>query len=399
MANQGFKVLDSDMHVLEPADLWQRYIDPAYRDTAPVGQTRYRRDFGVMVNGIRIGSAVGHPAPERARDADLEQKNARYAFAEERGFDGVSQVQAMDMEGIDVTVLFPTRGLAVLGLDTKASDPAHGLKPDHAAAISRAYNDWLRDFCKAAPKRMYGAGLIAPHDVEMAVDEARRCSKELGFKAVFLLPGTVNGRPWHDPYYDPFWAECQRLSLPVVFHGGAPDRLKPDFALGLDLVMTFHTFSHSLGPMFAMVSMTAGGVFQRFPNLRVGYLEANCSWAPWLLWRLDEHFEWRGRFEVPELKAKPSEYYMKNCYVSVEADEEPARWYVEAMGDDNVVFSTDFPHPDAKFPHATERFIELPFTKATKRKFLWDNCARLYGFPIKSANGNGKKRVTAGKAG
>ena len=73
--------------------------------------------------------------------------------------------------------------------------------------------------------------MVAPHDVDSAVAEARRCVEELGFKAVFLAPGCVNRRPWHDPVYDPLWAECERLGVPICFHGGGQNYLQPDFSL------------------------------------------------------------------------------------------------------------------------------------------------------------------------
>src|SRR5262249_45523614 len=119
----------------------------------------------------------------------------------------------------------------------------------------------------------------------------------------------------------------------------------------------------------------------RFPSLRAGFLEANCSWAPWLLWRLDEHYEWRGRLENPDLPERPSAYFRRSCYVSIEADEEPARYFVQAFGDENIGFSTDFPHADAKFPHAVDSLLALPLAETTKRRVLWDNCLRLYDLP------------------
>jgi predicted TIM-barrel fold metal-dependent hydrolase len=131
--------------------------------------------------------------------------------------------------------------------------------------------------------------------------------------------------------------------------------------------------------MSALVSLVGGGVFDRFPRLRAGFLEADCSWAPWLVHRLEEHYaEYVGRQEI-SLARCPSEYFRANCFVSIEADEEPARHYVASFGDENVAFSTDYPHPDSKFPRAVEKFLELPLPEATKRNFLWDNCARLYG--------------------
>jgi len=107
-------------------------------------------------------------------------------------------------------------------------------------------------------------------------------------------------------------------------------------------------------------------------------LEGNCSWAPWLFARLDEHYEdYVGKYEV-KLEMNPSEYFKRNCYVSVESDEATVKLYVDWLGNDNVVFSTDYPHADSKFPHAVEKLLTLPVSDESKRKFLWDNCARLY---------------------
>ena len=117
--------------------------------------------------------------------------------------------------------------------------------------------------------------------------------------------------------------------MPICFHGGGQNFLKPDFSLEvLDKLMMWHTFSQPLGIMTVLVSLTAGGVFERFPTLRAGLLEGNCSWAPWLLYRLDEHYEWLGGFEAPELRMKPSEYFRRNCFLAVEADEETVGQYV-----------------------------------------------------------------------
>ena len=143
--------------------------------------------------------------------------------------------------------------------------------------------------------------------------------------------------------------------------------------------MMWHTFSQPLGIMAAAVSITAGGVCERFPKLRFALLEGNCSWAPWLFYRLDEHYEWLGAFEAPDLKMKPSEYFLRNCFLSVEADEETASQYIERFGDDNLVFSTDYPHADSKFPKSVEAFRGLPLPEASKKKILWDNWVKLYG--------------------
>jgi predicted TIM-barrel fold metal-dependent hydrolase len=381
VTRNGFLAADSDMHVFEPADLWQRYIDPAYRHVAPIGLTEMRRDMRVKVKSavmLRMGPV--RPLDPKAESAWRADYDSAYNESERRGWDPASQLEAMNKEGLDLAVLFPTRGLFVLGLDTPQIAGADGLEPPFAAAIARAYNDWLHDFCGAHPDRFFGAAMVAPHDVDAAVAETRRCVGEYGFKAIFLAPGCVSRRPWHDRHYDPLWAECERLGVPVAFHGGGQTYLKPDFSLEVfDKLMMWHTFSQPLGIMTVAVSLTAGGVLERFPRLRVALLEGNCSWAPWLFYRLDEHYEWVGGFEAPELRRKPSEYLKSNCFLSVEADEKTVTQYVEVFGDDNLVFSTDYPHADSKYPRAVESFLQLPLPAESQRKILWDNWSRLYG--------------------
>jgi len=380
-------VADSDLHVMEPPDLWERYIDPAFRHAAPVGLTEMKRDMRVRVKN-QVLLKMGAVGPRRdlgtGKTGWRREHDDVYARAEAQGWSPASQVEAMDAEGVDLAVLFPSRGLFVLGLDSSESVGAHGLEPDFATAIARAYNDWMRDFCQAAPDRLFGAGMLAPHDPSAAVEEARRCVSELGFRAVFLSPGTVNRRPWHHPVYDPLWAEIERLGVPLCFHGGGQNDLQPDFSLGIfDRLLMWHVFAQPLGIMATTVSLCAGGVLERFPKLRVGLLEGNCAWAPWLLHRLDEHYEWVGWFEAPDLGMKPSEYFLRSCFLSIEADEEPAKDYVARFGDANLVFSTDYPHGDSKYPHAVEAFEKLPLPEASKIRIVGENWERLYGIPLR----------------
>ena len=185
MAKNGFKAMDSDMHVMEPCDLWQRYIDSKFADRAPIGLSRHKRDLGIQVEGKIMPRPAEKPNPALGpiRERILNEK---YREEEARNFDNVAQVRAMDKEGLDIAILYPSRGLFVLAVD--------GLDPDLAAAIAKAYNDWMYEFCKAAPDRMYGAAIVAPHDVSSAVEETRRIAKELGFRSILMRPNHVNGR-------------------------------------------------------------------------------------------------------------------------------------------------------------------------------------------------------------
>jgi predicted TIM-barrel fold metal-dependent hydrolase len=131
--------------------------------------------------------------------------------------------------------------------------------------------------------------------------------------------------------------------------------------------------------MLGLGSFLGGGILERHPKMKVAFLEANCSWLPWLLWRLDEGYEREGDIFMQDIKMPPSEYFKRQCFISVEPDETPARHTIEEFGCDQLVFSTDYPHGDSKYPHAVESFLKLTLSDDDKRKILWDNCARFYG--------------------
>ena len=370
MAKDGFKIVDSDMHLIEPPDLWQRYIDPAYADRAPRGLTEHPRDLALEVNGTRMPRHS--PLSKKMFQQTRAQQADRYTHAEARGYDAVSQLEAMDREGLDVAVLFPSRGLFALAFDR--------MDPGLSAAIARAYNDWLADFCRADPSRLLGSGMISPHNVDAAVAEAKRVVTEYGFKSVFMRPNPVMGRYWHHPDYDVLWDTLVELDVPIGFHEGGSGELDTIGQTGnrFDKGIMGHVASHSMEMMQAAISMCMGGVLERHPDLRVALLEGNCAWVPWLLWRMDEHIEWRGAVEAAELRLLPSAYFKRNCYVSIECDELPGVTAVEELDGECVVFSTDYPHGDSKYPHATEAFLKLPMSESHRRKVLWENCVKLY---------------------
>ncbi|HKB27059.1 MAG TPA: amidohydrolase family protein [Methylomirabilota bacterium] len=374
MAKQGLKVLDSDMHCMEPADLWERYIDPAYKPFAPRGLQEYIADLRLVIDGKTLPRHSSLRLRSRGGEEDpFHKRRERFRPAAERGWDGATQLDAMDTEGIDVAVVYPSRGLFAQAVDD--------LDPAFAGAIARAYNDWLHDYCKADPVRLLGAAMISPHDVRDAVEEARRAVETLGCRAVFVRPNPVKGRNWHDPYFEPLWAELERLKVPLGFHEGfGPYLPQVGDRFGADLQMV-HTACHPMEMMLAVISMIGGGVLERHPTLRVAFLEGNCGWVPFLLWRLDEHYEVTFKRPNSPLTMKPSDYFKRQCFVSVEADEDFVKQVIEAIGDDTIVFSTDWPHGDSKYPHAVEAFMTLPISEKSKQKILWDNCARYYGIP------------------
>ena len=147
MAHGAFRIFDCDLHVVEPPDLWQKYIDPQYKSVAPVGLSEYPVDLRIRVGEkVRPRNSLIRP-PADKKDAFYIKRERRFGEAHRRGWGSDVQLEAMDAEGVDLAVLFPSRGLWVIADDE--------MDPSYAAAIARAYNNWLADFCRYAPNRLY----------------------------------------------------------------------------------------------------------------------------------------------------------------------------------------------------------------------------------------------------
>jgi predicted TIM-barrel fold metal-dependent hydrolase len=374
MAKNGFKVFDSDMHIMEPPDLWERFTEEEFLDRVPRGV------ISANVRDLRMVHPDGTPwgataqavrvDPSDVRGHNFDRNQDLYAGHASRGWTADCQIEAMDIEGIDTATLFPTRGLHTL------AEP--DMDPRLSRALARAYNDWLAEFCSYAPGRLIGSAMISPFDISDAVDEVERAVTELGLRAIFIRSNLVNGKPWHDPYYDPLWDALEKHDVPVGFHeattSGAP-QAGQQFTPNL---MLRRVYAQPFEQMMAFGSFTGGGILERHPSLKVAFLEANCSWLPWLLWRLDEGYEREADAYSPELTMAPSEYFRRQVWVSIEPDEVPAIDTISRYGSENLVFSTDYPHGDSKYPLAVQGFLDLPLADEHKRKILWDNCAHFY---------------------
>jgi predicted TIM-barrel fold metal-dependent hydrolase len=144
----------------------------------------------------------------------------------------------------------------------------------------------------------------------------------------------------------------------------------------------WHSCVHQMEAQMCMLAMIVNGVYERFPRLRVSYMEAGSAWLPAWLHRIEEHVELSGWLEAPECTKEPIEYFKRNCFVTTEPDEYLIYHAIEELGDERILFETDFPHPDSKYPHAVETFLgQERLSTESKRKILWDNAVDFYRFP------------------
>jgi predicted TIM-barrel fold metal-dependent hydrolase len=223
MARNGYLIMDSDLHMIEPDDLWTRYLDGPHRANPPrffgEQQTELKDNpedkgnvdaiAGMEVQGLAIpahGRHMGATVSSRELHRRSRARHPHFNVARAHGYNPATTLTAMDIEGIDVAVMYGTRGRQILCHDD--------LAPDYAAALARAYNDWAADYCKTDPQRLKFAAQLAMHDIPSAVEEAQRSVTELGAVAVIGTPNPVNGQHLHDEACEPLWDELERLNVP-----------------------------------------------------------------------------------------------------------------------------------------------------------------------------------------
>lgn len=288
--------------------------------------------------------------------------------------DAEAWLRFQDEHGIALSVLYPTAGLA-LGMTQL---------PEWAAALSQGYNDWLADRFTRVSHRLKGVALLPPQSPAIAAAELQRAVTELGFFAGVLPAVTSNKLPlFGSPVYDELWDAAQRLDVPIGIHGGVSGNL------GLDRVSSFaeaHCLEHPFVQMLQLTNMIFQGVFDRFPHLRVAFLEAGVGWVPYMMDRLDEDCEkFGGRLPQPPKRA-PSEYLKSgNIFFTAEVEEHTLPYVLDLLRDDVILWASDFPHERERDQFGSD----IPYLRArqdisaeAKHRILCENAARFYGLPL-----------------
>ncbi len=362
----GLRFVDSDMHVMEPPDLFDRYLDARFKDrvSVPVGAdgrpSRGPASGLIMIDGLPTSDSDVQQYRKRRRRGPTQSTQplsgsrladtGRLDFAVERDYDPEAQVMGMDMEGVDIAVLYPTTGLSLIARDN--------LDPRLSLAVCEAYNNWIHDFCRYRPERLKWVAMLPVHDVHVACRELIRCVTELGAVGSFVRPNFVNGRYWHSNYWDPLYSVHEDLGVTWGFHEGVSAVYSRMLELYGENRFYRHVASHWIEMQQAMIAMIIGGVFEFHPRLRVGFLEAQNSWVPGLLSRIEWDYPQYRDSHAPYLTLTPREYFRRNCWAAVEGSEPEIEPTAGLIGADRMCISTDYPHFDSNFPHVADNLLK-----------------------------------------
>lgn len=390
-------VIDADGHILEPPDLWEKYLEPKYRPRAiriRAGDDgweylevdgRPSRHIGKGMLG-RI-SCMGLKMQETNRRREEWIANGRkgpvpfvavtpdetYIKGAGRGTtDPKERLERMDAEGLDKVVLYPTLGLT-WEIETKDVELSQ--------AYCRAYNRWIVEFCADSGGRLVPIAHLSMGDPKAAARELEHAVKA-GCKGAFVAPQSITGKTHGHPDNDPVWVAAQDLDVPIGFHPTFEpsewifnrfDRIKGPEGLWFCYMVSNHT------EIQAFTSLFAYGVFEKFPKLQVVILESGAGWIGWWLDRADNVFTGTLIGGGVPLAEKPSYYFKRQCLISGDPDEKMISLIADWVGADRFMWGSDFPHADHSANYMEELWeLTERMSPAARRGILGENVARAY---------------------
>ncbi|MEU7592765.1 amidohydrolase family protein [Streptomyces sp. NPDC039022] len=384
VAHRDYPVIDADSHIVLPdSDDWwrgrlpEKYAAwmPSYRDDRLTAEGRVIEQpsstfHGRPTQAAWFGGSQGATYTPGSWKFDDPAAVDVLGALRRGGLDPKDRLAAMDREGINRAYIFPSK---VLGLLPALRSSAF------AYEVAKAYNDWVLAYCAEDRERLFPVAAVPQHDLVLAVDEARR-ALEQGVRTVILRPNTVAGTNIDDPVYDLLWEFCQEHDVAVCFHEGFGVARIP--RIGTERThdtMQGHLVSHTFEHMMAVMLLITGGVLERFPGVRFAFMESGAGWAPFWLNRMDDHAEQFAK-DRPPLPERPSTYFKRQCYLGVEPEDPLLPMLIEQGLGENLLFASDFPHFDAKFPGAVTALADRKdIDEAAKRQLLCDNARRFFG--------------------
>jgi predicted TIM-barrel fold metal-dependent hydrolase len=380
MAEQ--KLISADSHVNEPGDLWLERIDKTFRDRAPrvVDHIPGRQPGSYLVlEGIPpIHLTQGLGAGKKPEELPKFFQESTYKDARRGGWDPAERLNDMDLDGVEAEVIYTTLGFRQFWFKDAALQQA----------CFRAYNDWLAEYCACAPRRLFGLAMISLYDIDAAVVELRRCRK-LGLRGAMIWASPPEDRPYSSSLYEPFWAEAQELNMPLSLHAitGMGPESQAARAMGREIQTMDRYIRAVTGADEVKRSLTVfifSGVLERFPGLKLVSAENNVGWLPFAIQRWDQAQESARYMHAAPIKLKPSEYFQRQISATF-IDDPVGVKHRHAVGVENIMWSSDYPHTASTWPHSQEviarDFLGVP--EEEKWKIVRENVTRLYSLDRK----------------
>lgn len=372
-------IISADSHVAEPPDLWEKHIEPRFRDRAPrVVRDGDRETWYVDGHNRLLSVVAGASAGSKQRpgeiDPDFVEPPSEGLFDKDvrpGAYDPVARVADMKVDGIHGEVIFPTLGLI-----------AYRWIEDNElrAASFRAYNDWLAAFCNVSPGMFKGCALIDLQDLDGAVGEIQRAARA-GLAGAMISVAPSENRQYDDSVLDPFWAVAHDLNMPLILHVGTNRVGNPKMGAAYVqfLVNADYWVRHSV------TAMIFSGVFDRFPGLKVVSVEHELGWVPHFIQTLDSQYVLCSHLLDYRLKndALPSDVARSNFYVTFQEDALGIETR-DILGADNIMWSSDYPHRESSWPESQKvlRKILAGVPEAERRKMTYENAVKVYGFTV-----------------
>src|SRR5215831_2668869 len=337
-------IISADSHFVEPPGIWVERIDKKFKDRAPHtvrGLNGKEGEFFVceQINPFPVAAFFG----AGVKSADLPEHNKKgFDAAPASVWDPAVRIKDQDLDGVRAEVIYTSMGMPLYGLDDV----------ELRVACFRAFNDWATEYCSYDLKRLMPLGLITLEDIGAGIAELTRIAKK-GMKGAMIWAEAPGDRPYSHADYDPFWAAAQDLNMPLSLHILTGRR-----GHGIDfgnILRSYMTLPHELQVTFA--DMVLGGVFERFPRLRLVSAENDISWLPHFCYRIDHAYDRLRHFEGVSLPLKPSEYMKRQVWATFQFETDTVGFTSQSYGADKLMWSSDYPHTDSPWPRSRQ-FIE-----------------------------------------
>jgi predicted TIM-barrel fold metal-dependent hydrolase len=385
MLDNGTLVIDADSHWTEPHDLFTRVAPARVRDRVP----RVEEVEGIptwVFDGHVLGQAtaaavIGRDGRKESADIGLNQWSIDDIHV--GAYDPKVRLEVLDECGIDAQIIFPS----TIGLG--GQDLGMVEDQDLCRLVIELYNDQMAEIQAESNDRLLPMPLMPAWDIDTCIAEAKRVAA-LGARGVNMTsdPQDLGAPDLGDRAWDPFWETCTEHQLPVHFHIGASVTAMtfygkyPWDSHAMDTKLAICGSLLFIGNARVVTNLILSGMFDRHPDLKMVSVESGVGWVPFILETLDYEMSENAPTELAKLEKMPSEYFRSNLYATFwfENNRNKLPDLIDAVGEDSILFETDFPHPTCLYPNPLASVEAKMATLApeVQKKIYGENARKLY---------------------